>query len=76
MVFYRKFKWKPRSTGVFCTGDKEQAKGYGGLATVWPIGNFKYIWNPEIRDFLDVAIDLSDVPLRDIKTADDNCIPD
>ena len=45
------YGWMPRSTGVFCTGDRNQAGAYGSIYTIWPIGNFKFIWSEEIRDF-------------------------
>ena len=49
--FKRKFGWKPRSEGVFCSGDIQQAKGYGdGVFTVWPMGKYKLLWSWSIFD--------------------------
>jgi len=43
--------WKPRSEGVFCSGDYEQAKGYGdAVFTVWPIDKYKFVWSWSIWD--------------------------
>lgn len=49
--FESSFGWKPRSEGVFCSGDKQQAKGYGsGLFTVWPTGKYKFLWSDHVGD--------------------------
>ena len=48
--FNKKFGWKPRSTGVFCTGDFEQAGQYGITYSFWPIGPFKFLWHPTVSD--------------------------
>jgi len=53
---FKKFGWKPRSSGVFCTGDLKHAEEYGPAVSVWPIGNFKYLWSPEVMDlYLEVT---------------------
>lgn len=45
------FGWRPRSSGVFVTPDYEEASGYGiDVFAIFPIGNFKFIWSPEIPD--------------------------
>jgi len=49
-VFNKKFGWKPRSSGVFCGGDKREAETYGNVYSVWPIGNFKFIWSERVSD--------------------------
>jgi len=51
-AFKTKFGWKARSEGIFCTGSKSQAGFYGNLRTVWPIGEFKFIWAPKIPDLV------------------------
>ena len=45
------YGWKPRASGLFVSGDKFQANAYGNIYTIWPIGNFKFIWSAKIRDF-------------------------
>lgn len=47
----KRFGWRPRTEGIFVTGSYSQAKDYGSVATVWPIGHFKYIWSKDITDF-------------------------
>lgn len=67
-LFYQKFKWRPRSEGVFTTGKKSVAKNYssgGGTGIFLPIGkNYKYVYNPNIADLYseldDNAIDSPD----------------
>jgi hypothetical protein len=49
-LFHKKFGWKVRSEGLFCTGNINEAGGYGYEFLVFPIGEFKYVWSPEIRD--------------------------
>ena len=56
-VFNKKFGWKPRSTGVFCTGRESKALYYGWLNSVWPIGNFKFLWSPQVDDLFDTFWD-------------------
>lgn len=48
-LFNIKFGWKPRSTGIFCSG-RDQARVYGNVYSIWPIGQFKFIWSPVIHD--------------------------
>jgi len=48
--FKAKFGWKPRSTGVFCSGSLNTALFYGPVNSVWPIGNFKFLWSPKVSD--------------------------
>lgn len=67
VVAKKKFGWKPRSEGMFCTGMPEVAKYYGLVYSVWPIGAFKFIWSPDIEDFnneyedADQELDMKDV---------------
>ena len=57
--FNKKFGWKPRSTGVFCTGDFSQAGQYGTAAySFWPIGPFKFLWHPEVSDLFESLWDI------------------
>jgi len=39
------FGWNTRSEGVFTTNNYGNAKSWGKPAIIFPIGNFKYIWN-------------------------------
>jgi hypothetical protein len=47
-LFYDKFGWKPRSEGVF-TWTKE-VQGYGKMNLFFPIGDFKFVWSPKVKD--------------------------
>jgi len=52
-LFNDKFGWKARSNAVFCTGSIENALRYShnGLThMIFPIGKYKYLWNPRIID--------------------------
>lgn len=44
--------FRPRSAGLFCTGSKAIASGYGREYIVFPAGEFKFIWSPYIKDLL------------------------
>ncbi len=48
--FKKKFKWEPRKQGLFVTGNDDTADVYGYLYLIWPIGNFKILWSPEVQD--------------------------
>jgi len=48
-LFKKEFGWKVRSEGVFCSGDAPSS-AYGDLYYIFPIGKFKYVWSPDIRD--------------------------
>jgi hypothetical protein len=49
-LYEKKFGWRPRSEGIFCTSDYEEARSYGVPYFIFPIGYFKYIWNPNYED--------------------------
>ena len=49
-IFFKKFGWKARSEGLFGTGNKSFASMYGRPHLVFPVGQFKFIWSPEIKD--------------------------
>jgi hypothetical protein len=57
LLFKKYHGWKPRSNSIFCTGDIAQANDYGKVYAIFPIGRFKYLWNPHIRDFFSDVID-------------------
>jgi hypothetical protein len=47
-LFYEKFGWKARSEGAFTwTGS---VKGYGKMNLFFPIGDFKFVWSPKVKD--------------------------
>jgi len=52
-LFEKKFGWKSRSEGVFCSGHPSIAARYGSIYIFFPIGEYKYLWSPEIKDLFD-----------------------
>ena len=40
----------PYRNGVFTTGDSNIAGKYGDTMMIFPIGDFEFIWHPEIKD--------------------------
>lgn len=56
-MFYDKFGFRPRSQGLFCFGMSSKNPflddiiDFGQSYVIFPIGNFKFIWSPQIDDF-------------------------
>jgi hypothetical protein len=48
--FKKKFGWKARSEGVFVNPSQEMLVEYGLAYMFFPIGKFKFVWSPEIKD--------------------------
>lgn len=48
--FEKRFHFRFRSNGTFCTGSRTFATSYGHTYAIFPIGDFKYCWSPEIED--------------------------
>lgn len=48
--FKKKFGWYARSEGLFCTRSKTIAYNYGDLYSIYPIGNYKYLYSTKIDD--------------------------
>lgn len=38
---------------AFCTGDRAQARKYGTAVAIFPIGEFRFAWSPEVLDLTD-----------------------
>ena len=56
--FNDKFGFKARSQAVFCFGDDVWSgvmKQYGPEYLIFPIGEFEYVWSPEIKDLFMAA---------------------
>jgi len=49
-VMEDQYGWKPRSEGLFCTGDRYGTESYGNKYIIFPVGKFEYIWSPNVRD--------------------------
>jgi hypothetical protein len=48
--FNENFGHRYRSNAVFCTGRRKQAEAYGSPHWVFPIGEFKMCWSPQVKD--------------------------
>jgi len=51
--FDKKFGWRARSEGVFCTTSPSHAKFYGEIYMVFPVNGFKFIYSPNVHDLFD-----------------------
>lgn len=53
--FEREHDIRARSETIFCVPEtaKNRTKNYGKTAIVFPMGSFKFIWSPEVRDLFD-----------------------
>ena len=49
-MFKKKFGWKARSEGVFCSNDINDVQQYGIVHLFYPIGQYKYVWSPKVKD--------------------------
>lgn len=41
---------RPRSNSIFCTTRRGNAESYGNIYFIFPIGNYKIVYNPNIND--------------------------
>lgn len=56
--FVRNFGWPARSSGVFSSFSKKTSYGYGSEDyIVLPIGEFSYLWNPDVKDLFTILED-------------------
>jgi len=65
------FKWWVRN-GVFASAGKDTAEFYGQVYLFFPIGDYKYVWSPEVRDLytrapknFSIGIDMNDMIQRE-----------
>lgn len=49
------FGFRYRSKGVFATGSIIEAASYGRPYTIFPIGNFDFVWSPQYKDLFPVV---------------------
>ena len=50
-LFKKKFGWNVRSEGIFAGSDRNQLEyTYGDPYLFFPIGNYKYVYHPQMRD--------------------------
>lgn len=48
--FIKKFGHPYRSSGIYTTGDRNEAAEYGDVYRIFPIGQFSFVWSPKISD--------------------------
>lgn len=50
-MFEDEFGYRPRSNSIFVTGYRKEASTYGNVNMIFPLYDYKYLWNPKIKDF-------------------------
>jgi len=68
--FYKRFKWKPRREGVFCTSDSSTAKSFDGnreLRIVFPKNGFKFLWSDTFDDLFSDVFEKHNISYAKIK---------
>jgi hypothetical protein len=49
------FGWRPRTQGLYTSGDRSQARAYGdGVYVVFPIGKLEFLWSSKYKDSYDM----------------------
>ena len=51
-MFLKKFGFRARSNVLFCTGSHNTTSYYGNTYSIWPIGDYKFVWSPSVRDIV------------------------
>ena len=49
-ILEAKFGWRPRAQGVFCSSSRATAGEFGKLYKIFPMGDFKYVYIPDVDD--------------------------
>jgi hypothetical protein len=58
--FYQKFGWRARTQGLFCSGYRGMAAGYGQVYEVYPVGQVKYLFSEDVGDLYEVWAEIWD----------------
>jgi hypothetical protein len=66
--FFEKFNVRARSQGIFCYGEegRKYTEEFGSLYAVFPIGEFKYVWSPKVKDLTYALGNLTSAELKAI----------
>jgi len=48
--FFTEYYGAPFRDSLFCTGDLQETDNFGYPYVIFPKGNFKYLWSPEVKD--------------------------
>lgn len=65
-LFYEKFGIKARSQSLFCTSSPSDAKSYGPAWIIFPIGEYKILWSPEVVDLFVYLTQHPSKPLKEV----------
>lgn len=57
-LFLRKFGFRARSNAVFCTGSTSTTSYYGNTYSIWPVGDYRFVYSPDVRD---IAVELENI---------------
>lgn len=77
---HKRFGWYPRSSSVFCFGKAGLSftDDFGPAFRIYPMGEIKYIWNPEVTDLYGTLgqmrrkdLELAAVRRKDVLTNDE-----
>ena len=72
--FKKKYGWKWRSEGVF-TSTYTNVDSYGERCLFFPVGNYKYLFHPEIADTNDITTTMDNIELYQSKDKLDKTKP-
>ena len=53
-LFKKYHGWKARSKAIFATASRKAAKHYGKLYYMFPIGDFSFLYHPELEDMVEI----------------------
>ena len=72
--FEKEFGFKARSQSIFVTGEFDDARSYGQPYAIFPIGEFEFVWSPQVGDmfmynFNDSPLDEAGYKDTDLKAA-------
>lgn len=76
LKFQKAFGVKARSQSIFCTGRSSLAALYGHPFLIFPMGKFKYLYHPEIKDLYNhirftIMFDLDVSSIEDFEVFED-----
>jgi hypothetical protein len=60
-ALYNRFGFYARSNAIFCTGDKKEAKRYGNVYMIFPVGKYKFVYSENIKDLYTETSSMGDL---------------
>jgi len=64
-ALYNRFGFYARSNAIFCTGDKKEAKRYGNVYMIFPVGKYKFVYSENIKDLYTETSNMGDLNRED-----------